>query len=110
MMNSEFLKKELASREQLIKNAEIKDGIEFVRTAGKLLRVCRPFSGGLPFFMPMNSVEEEVALREKRKKDQKVHGKPLFPSPNDYMDADDLRDHHNDTSFQNHPSSVDLNK
>lgn len=73
--------------------------IEVAEHDGKLCRVYRPFRQHEYFLMPIISVENEKLLDRERMEYILQNGQPKIPTPNSYMDADDLLDYHNDTSF-----------
>lgn len=82
--------------------------IETTMHKHELHRVYRPFHPELYILMPIESVEKELELDKVRMQYVKEHGYPLIPLPNNYMDADELRDYHNDDSLSGNVIHSDL--
>lgn len=75
--------------------------IETVTIDGQLHRVYRPFREWEYFIMPIVSVEDELSKDRARAEHIRINGEPLIPTPNSYMDGDELMEYHNDTSMSN---------
>lgn len=73
--------------------------IEWAMYEGKMWRIYRPFHHKLFFMLPMVSVENERLLDRERMERILMNGRPLVPSPNEYMDDDQLRDYYLDDSM-----------